>query len=73
MMQSVLSNSSKIVVDQKGSASLLNLPLDKLMQAAGATAAPAPTTDAAQPRAPEPTVTIDPSRSRESLRSRESR
>jgi modulator of FtsH protease HflK len=73
MMQSVLSNSSKIIVDQKGGASLLNLPLDKLLQATGATAPPAGSADTQPPRAPEATVTIDPSRSRDSLRNRESR
>ena len=35
MMQQVLANSSKIVVDQKAGNNLLYLPLDKLMQLSG--------------------------------------
>ncbi len=35
-MQQVLSNTSKVMVDAKGQGKLLYLPLDKLMQAAGA-------------------------------------
>ena len=65
-VQQVLESTSKIIVDQKGSGSLLYLPLDKLMQgqAGGAPAAarsePAP--EAAAPQA---------QRSREAFRSRE--
>ncbi|MDR2876009.1 MAG: FtsH protease activity modulator HflK [Methylobacillus sp.] len=36
--ETILSNVSKVVVDQKGGGNLLYLPLDKLMSAAGATA-----------------------------------
>ncbi len=77
MMQSVLGNSSKILVDQKGP-SLLYLPLDKLIQQSGppATGAAAPDATAAPPRAAPPadgSMTVDPSRSREALRSREGR
>ena len=77
MMQSVLGNSSKILIDQKSGANLLNLPLDKLMQqGAAAAAAPGAPPDAAAtpPRtsaAPEPAV--DPSRARDALRNREGR
>jgi len=77
MMQTVVGSASKVLVDQKaGSSNLLYLPLDKLIQqsAAPAVAAPAPDLPAARqstPPAPEPTVTLDPSRSREALRSRE--
>ena len=35
-MQQVYSNTSKVMVDAKGQGNLLYLPLDKLMQAAGA-------------------------------------
>jgi membrane protease subunit HflK len=35
-MQQVYSNTSKVLVDAKGQGNLLYLPLDKLMQAAGA-------------------------------------
>jgi membrane protease subunit HflK len=38
-MQQVYANTSKVMVDAKGSGNLLYLPLDKLMQAAGVTAA----------------------------------
>jgi modulator of FtsH protease HflK len=52
-LQQVFSNTSKIMIDAKGGSNLLYLPLDKLMQAAGATAAaPAP-----QPE-PAPATTI---------------
>jgi membrane protease subunit HflK len=75
MMQSVLGNSSKILIDQKSGANLLNLPLDKLMQQGAAAAAPSAPTDAgaAPPRAPEPAVTPDPARARDALRNREGR
>ena len=39
MMQQVLANSSKIVVDQKAGNNLLYLPLDKLMQSGGSAVA----------------------------------
>ena len=35
-MQQVLSNTSKIIVDQKSGSNLLYLPLDKIMQMGGA-------------------------------------
>ena len=48
-MQQVLSNTSKILVDAKGSGNLLYLPLDKLMQVtASAVAGAAPSADPAQ-------------------------
>jgi membrane protease subunit HflK len=76
MMQSVLGNSSKILVDQK-SGSLLYLPLDKLMQQSGAPApAAVPDVGAVPPRASSPADTsaaLDPSRSRDALRNREGR
>lgn len=69
MMQSVLGNSSKVIVDQKAGGNLLYMPLDKLMQQAGT----AP--DAAQPprpaAAPEPVPPAEPPRTRDGLRSRE--
>jgi membrane protease subunit HflK len=76
MMQTVLGNASKVLVDQK-SGSLLYLPLDKLVQQAGA---PTPTVTipdvgAAPPRAatPDAALAIDPSRARDALRNREGR
>ncbi len=76
MMQTVIGNSSKVLIDQKaGSNSLLYLPLDKLIQqsASPGQAVNGDPSAARQsvPSAPEPTVTLDPSRSREALRSRE--
>jgi membrane protease subunit HflK len=70
-MQQVLSSTSKVVVDAKGSANLLNLPLDKILQmpAAGAM------TDgsaAGRPSATEPPAPPDAgARSRDALRNRE--
>ena len=77
MMQSVLGNSGKMLIDQKAG-SLLYLPLDKLMQQAGAPPPPAtaPEISAQPPRAPvssDSSAAIDPSRSREALRNREGR
>jgi membrane protease subunit HflK len=78
MMQSVIGNSSKVLVDQKaGSSSLLYLPLDRLIQQSAPQAAPAgatpdlPASRQSTPPPPEPTVSLDPGRSREALRSRE--
>jgi membrane protease subunit HflK len=69
MMQSVLGNSSKVLVDQKAGSNLLYLPLDQLIRqsqaagvASGAEAGHAPTPEAAAP--------MDSSRSRELPRDR---
>jgi modulator of FtsH protease HflK len=68
-MQQVLSSTSKVMMDYRGSGNLLYLPLDKLMGGAGATESAAP----ARPVAPtEPAAAPDPGvRSRETLRNRE--
>jgi modulator of FtsH protease HflK len=68
-MQQVLSSSSKIVVDAKGSANLLNLPLDKILQlpAAGALAEGAA---AGRPSVTEPAQDTS-ARSRDALRNRD--
>ena len=78
MMQTVVGNSSKVLVDQKaGSNSLLYLPLDKLIQQSGpsvsqpAAAADPSAARQSTPPTPESAVTLDPGRSREALRSRE--
>ena len=68
-MQQILSNSSKIVVDQKSGGNLLYLPLDKLMQNAV-------TDPAATPATPENVVPAQPPadaspRSRDAFRSRD--
>jgi membrane protease subunit HflK len=55
MMQEVLSNTNKILIDQKNSNNLLYLPLDKLIEKSSPTLAPAPvpvTPQAIAPRAP---------------------
>ncbi|MEO6023886.1 MAG: FtsH protease activity modulator HflK [Burkholderiales bacterium] len=71
MMQQVLSNTSKIVVDQKASNNMLYLPLDKLMQPASEPAVAA----IAQPPATRPEdqlpATEAGQRSRDLFRSRE--
>ena len=72
MMQSVLGNTSKVIVDQKGSGNLLYMPLDKLMQQGAAAAAQ----DAQQPPrpaapTPEPAPQAEPPRTRDGLRTRE--
>jgi modulator of FtsH protease HflK len=70
MMQSVLSSTSKVLVDQKGSNSLLYLPLDKLIAQSQVTGTPADVPRTAP--AAETTVTLDaPARGRDGLRSRE--
>lgn len=53
MMQQIMNNSSKVLVDQKGGNSLLYLPLDKLTQMASpGTAAPAQASATPAPEAP---------------------
>jgi membrane protease subunit HflK len=67
-MQQVLSATSKIMMDYRGSGNLLYLPLDKLMQ--GAAAAAGEGAAAARPATPEP-VPDASARSRETLRNRD--
>jgi membrane protease subunit HflK len=70
-IQQILSSTSKIVVDTKGSANLLNLPLDRILQlpAAGAIADGAA---GGRPSATEPPAPPDTgARSRDALRNRE--
>ena len=75
MMQAVLGNSSKVLVDQKGSGNLLYLPLDKLIQQSARADAErrVPDVGAVPPRAatPDAALALDPSRSRDALRNRE--
>lgn len=67
MMQQVLSNTSKIMVDQKGGNNLLYLPLDKLIQVTGsASTSPVAVQPSVQESAPDNSI-----RTRESFRSRE--
>jgi len=70
-IQDVLSNSSKVLIDQKGGNNLLYLPLDKIIQM---TAPGAPAADGGM-KPSEPATATEPlppaSRSRDALRSRE--
>ncbi|MGZ5229649.1 MAG: FtsH protease activity modulator HflK [Burkholderiales bacterium] len=65
-MQQILSNTSKVLVDQKAGNNILYLPLDKLMQMAGPTAVEPP--KAAETTAPQEPTTA---RSRDAFRSRD--
>ncbi len=65
-MQQIMSNTSKVLVDQRNGSNLLYLPLDKLMQSTGtATPETAKPAEAAPPQEPAT------ARSREAFRSRE--
>ena len=79
-MQQILSNTSKVIIDQKSGSNLLYLPLDKLMQMTGQAQVSAQGADVPLPRmavpgeqpvtaAPQPTA-ID-ARSRDAMRSRD--
>ncbi|MDD5296873.1 MAG: FtsH protease activity modulator HflK [Rhodocyclaceae bacterium] len=79
-MQQVLTSTSKVMVDAKSGSNLLYLPLDKLMQAAGAPTAQAETPAVAGPAAPAAAVSNevppqlekpDMVRSRDALRNRD--
>ncbi len=83
-VQQVYANTSKVMIDAKGSGNLLYLPLDKLMQAAGVAATPTEDAAASAPRGVSPAPTIaagappqlertapGDNRSRETMRSRE--
>jgi membrane protease subunit HflK len=73
MMQSVVGNSSKVLMDQKAGNSLLYLPLDQLLkQSQSASTAPV-VADNSRPVAtpPEASVTLDPGRTRELPRTRD--
>lgn len=78
MMQQVLSNTSKVIVDQKNGSNLLFLPLDKILQMSGSLAgagaveqgAAKPPAMTDQPAAPQPSA--EPTaRSRDAFRSRD--
>jgi membrane protease subunit HflK len=68
-MQQIMSNTSKILIDQKSGSNLLYLPLDKIMQmsTAGVVAAEA----APQAKPAEPAAADSGARGREAFRSRE--
>jgi membrane protease subunit HflK len=66
-MQQILSNTTKVLIDQKGGNSLIYLPLDKLLQMSGTLPGEAVARPEAAPAASEPST----ARSREAFRSRE--
>jgi membrane protease subunit HflK len=68
-MQQVFSNVSKVMVDSRSGSNLLYLPLDRLMQQAGAAAGNPPAPPAAAPE-PSPAPSAD-ARSRDNARSRD--
>jgi membrane protease subunit HflK len=70
-MQTVMNNTTKVIVDQKGN-SLLYLPLDKLQQMVSQPSADSPSQAPASESAPvaAPVVPVDP-RSRDAFRSRD--
>ena len=71
MMQSVLGNASKVLIDQKSGNSLLYLPLDQLLKQTQAGSGSPTSADARPSAAPEATVTLEPPRGRELPRGRE--
>jgi membrane protease subunit HflK len=66
-MQQILSNTSKVLIDQKGGNNLIYLPLDKIMQMGGSGPGEGLAKPAEAPPAQDPSTT----RSREAFRSRE--
>jgi membrane protease subunit HflK len=77
-MQQILSNTSKVIVDQKSGSNLLYLPLDKLMQMTSQPTVSAQGSDVPLPRMATPPETATApqapaadSRSRDALRSRD--
>jgi membrane protease subunit HflK len=72
-MQEVLTNTTKVLVDQKGGSNLIYLPLDKIMQLTGTGPASAPAEGGSKPAETAPAAAPESStaRSREAFRSRE--
>lgn len=71
MMQSVLSNTSKVLVDQRQGQSLLYLPLDKLMESTRAAASnptPAAVPEATRPQLPDPAAATESPNARSTAR-----
>ena len=67
-MQQIMSNTSKVLIDQKSGGNMLYLPLDKLMQMSAAAVA----AETAPAKAAEPAASAEPgTRGREAFRSRE--
>jgi len=70
-MQQVYSNVSKVLIDTHANSNLLYLPLDKLMQQAGAPATPAAATTAPSSDTTNASTSSADARSRENQRSRD--
>jgi membrane protease subunit HflK len=70
-MQQILSSTSKVMMDYRGSGNLLYLPLDKLMQGGAAASQTESTPPARQAPAPEAPGDASAARSRDTLRSRD--
>ncbi|SFQ08434.1 protease FtsH subunit HflK [Nitrosomonas cryotolerans] len=70
MMQQVLSNTSKVIIDQKSGNNLLYLPLDQLIQMGGSTSKSS-VTNAQSPAAIQEATPDSSIRTRESFRNRE--
>ncbi len=66
-MQQILSNTTKVLIDQKGGNNLLYLPLDKIMQLSGTSSSET----APKPAEPAPAPESSTARSREAFRLRE--
>ena len=66
-MQQIMSNTSKVLIDQKGGSNLLYLPLDKIMQMTAGGPGAEVTAKPAEASPPEPST----ARSREAFRGRE--
>src|SRR5688572_4676612 len=66
-MQQIMTNTTKVLIDQKGGNSLIYLPLDKIMQMSGTLPAEGAAKPESAPPSPEPST----ARSREAFRSRE--
>jgi membrane protease subunit HflK len=69
-MQTVMNNTSKVLVDQKGGNSLLYLPLDKLQQIVSQPYSGAPEVLSQAPATTTPSIPVD-TRSRDALRNRD--
>ena len=69
-MQQIYSGVNKIIIDSKSGGNLMYLPLDKVMQASGATAPAAPAQAAPAP-SPAPSAQAPDARTRDNARSRE--
>ena len=71
-MQEVLSNTTKVLIDQKANSNLLFLPLDKLIQAAAATVEASGTPSSSEVNGAASTgIPIENRRTREAFRSRD--